>query len=310
MSPVTSSFSSSSVIFQVPAGHKGAVLTCTGTGWPAPTLQWRQNGRVITRSSPSVTSPKTSVYSSLHWSEGFQKSDAGVYTCEVVGNDTQLTTNAVSVQLKSSLAATATSTTAVPCKVDTSVAHFQLRVLDTDCQSWQQQEGKRELLATEFRKALVSVLEVGCEECGGVEVGEVVVIDGPTCSKQLPGAAVFNGEVNTGGVGRTSELFCGLSRWQQSRPFLLLDSRLHQLDHRCVLEAEASGYAASQECAALGTSTFSTVVIAGAVTGGVVLLGMLLLILGCWKVSQKTRRKTITQPSAPEKIPEKGLSCV
>ena len=306
VSPVTSSFSSSSVSFHVPAGHKGPVLTCTATGWPAPTLEWRREGKVISISSLTVSSGDNSVYSTLQYNAAFQESDAGIYTCAVLENDTQLTISSQSVRLKSSLEATAITTTAVHCKVDGSVVYFQIRVLETDCQRWMQETGKSQLLATEFMNALISVLEASCEGCGSVEVGEVLLTDGPTCSKQLPRATVFNGAVNTGGVGRTEKIFCGLSRWQQSGPFLVLDNRLHLLDQTCVLETERDGYTVAGECSA-SHSTFSLVFIFGLVLAGAFLL-LVVFIIGCWinSLRTRTRMKILTQSSSIQSTPEKA----
>ena len=281
--PVTSPSPS---VYTVPLGYAGTIVICAAYGWPTPTIEWFRGSQSLPSSEEGgrvffdVAQREGSAYVSarLRSGEDFEETDAGTYLCVVRANDTGITTSK-DVMLEYTSAAPATQATPTSsCSVDSRNVLFELRMLDTNCDFWS--EDLKQLIARDFMEEIVNAVGAECPECE-VELADLSLLSGPTCSDQVTRAAIFRGAVSTDDRGHTEEIFCALSRWQGTRPLVLINNNFRVVDGNCSLELDSLE---SRECrgggGALGAIGLPVVV--GAAAGGaVVLVGVVVSVLCC-----------------------------
>ena len=80
----------------VPLEYAGTVITCFGSGWPTPTIEWRRDGQSLSSDADIETelSPRDDnpffVWARLRWNRAFRNLDAGEYECIVQGNENDI----------------------------------------------------------------------------------------------------------------------------------------------------------------------------------------------------------------------------
>ncbi len=236
--------------------------------------------------SDSTSSNQDSAFVSarLRWTVGFGESDIGDYTCIVRANDT----NAIqskSVSLEQTLPTTP-SLNPVQCSVSSAVTYFQIRVLETECLSWD--DAQRNNTARDFLSTIISVLEVECSDC---EVTDVKITELPTCSNLVDRAAFFRGSISTTQRGTTEDLFCALNRWQESNAFVQIENTLYLVDSKCSFMSESSNAA---ECPNPSFTMQMIFIIVGSVIGAFLLaVVVMMLVLGCMRYRKATRGKVV-----------------
>ena len=125
LSPVSTSSASS---FFIPQDHTGPAITCVGSGWPHPSLEWRQDGTVISRSSPPSLSFDASVDAALNWDDGSLHVDrAATVSCTILGSHGD--TN-ISYAFRLDSVKQSTQTFPEVCDVEGNETFFQVRLLD------------------------------------------------------------------------------------------------------------------------------------------------------------------------------------
>ena len=255
------------------------MVTCAARGWPTPTIEWERSTRNLSSRmvSDSAQNPNPAFVSArLRWidNDGFLESDAGDYTCVVRASDTDaVSSKVITLEIRTDPPPTETPMT---CSVSSEETNFQVRVLDTNCLIWPE-ELKMEFART-FMDEVVNAVSAACQEC--VITSENIVVAGtPTCSQQVEGAAVFRGTVSTESLGRTQNIFCALSRWQQSGPLVWIDSDFHLVDRGCPAELRSPG---AVECTLqLSESSFPLIIVIAAAAGGGALAILLVVICIC-----------------------------
>lgn len=263
-----------SLTFIVPAGYTGPVVTCTGIGWPTPSIEWFSNSQNITGEVPTENTNRTDsafVTATLTWQDGFADSDVGEYTCMVQANDIAAR-DMISVTLDLSVNAPPV-TEPLNCSVNSHIALFQIRVLDANCMEWE--PDTEQSIISSFEDTLQSVVSTRCDSCL-----EGLAIDSLDCSSQVEGAAVLRGTVNSDESSSTEDIFCALYSWQQSGPLVLFDDQLRLVDESCSARLESP---VDTECSIpLNPTNDLTLIIAvGAAAGGFVLLVFLVFIVVC-----------------------------
>ncbi len=229
--------------------------------------------------SDSTSSNQDSAFVSarLRWIVGFGESDIGNYTCIVRANDT----NAIqskSISLEQTLPATPTPNP-VQCSVSSDVTYFQIRILDTECLTWN--PDLKEHIRASFLTEIINIIE---SECSGCEVtsDNVGITELPRCSDLVDRAAFFTGSITTPQRGTTEDLFCALNRWQANGPIVQINSRFHRVDSNCSLMTTSL---TSSECSTTNGSVHLTremiYIIAGAMGGLVLLLIVFTICLCC-----------------------------
>jgi hypothetical protein len=193
--PAQSSNTTSSVM--VPLGYSRTAVTRVALGWPIPNIRWVKNTGCLTSSRMASYPLKNSsgfVSARLNWLDGFIESDSWNYTCVVQASDTDaISTQVVSLNLRSEFP------TSTPCSVSSEKKLFQVRVLTTDCQMWE--EDLKVHIASDFRSEIVNTIIRVCDDC--VITTQDIEMVTPTCSKQVNGAAIFKGTVSTESKFRT-----------------------------------------------------------------------------------------------------------
>ena len=291
--PVTSPSPS---VYTVPLGYAGTIVNCAAYGWPTPTIEWFRGSQSLPSSEEGgrvffdAVQREGSAYVSarLRSGEDFEETDAGTYSCVVRANDTGIITSK-DVILEYTSAAPPTQVTPTPtCSVDSREVLFELRMLDTDCDFWS--EDLKQLIARDFMEEIVNAVGAECPECE-VGLADLSLLSGPACSDQVIRAAVFRGMVSTDDRGRTEEIFCALSRWQGTRPLVLINNNFRVVDGNCSLELDSLE---SGECRGGGGALGSIglpVVVGAAAGGAVVLVGVAVAVLCCCCVCGKHKRK-------------------
>jgi hypothetical protein len=263
----------------VPLGYAGTVVTCAALGWPTPTIGWVRNVGNLSNtrmvSDPAQAPNSAYVSARLRWLDGFSESDAGNYTCVVRASDTGVVSSEeVSLAICTEPPPTATPMT---CSMSSQEAYFQVRVLDTDCQMWG--EDLKTDIARDFMRVAVNTVSAACQDCV-ITSEDIQVNDVPTCSEQVERAAIFRGTVSTESPSRTQDIFCALSRWQQSGPQVRIGVDFHLVDRGCSIELRSLE---TMECITGPTETSSFTLIAivtGSTVGGLLLLLLLGLLMG------------------------------
>ena len=299
--PVITSSSSllSSFIYEVPLGYQGTVVTCAALGWLTPAVEWMKDNGTLVESrmvSDAVQNPNRAfVLARLRWIDGFLESDAGDYTCVVRASDT----DAVSYHVISLELQTEPPPPTLPpplCSVSSGEVSFEVRVLDTDCSTWEE-----ELVADitrDFMNALVSISSAACQDC--VVTSQNIRVAGVSCSED--GAALFSGTVLTGDSSRTTNIICTLTQWQQSGPQVIINGNYVLVDSSLRLLA-ALGTTASTAASTAAPQTKPPadpplVIIVGASVGGVVVLLVLIVVVACCCFVLSLRKRSGHQPSS------------
>lgn len=274
---------SSIVLVQVPLGHTGAIISCTGFGTPTPIMiKWIRIGQVLDARriySESISGENSAFVSArLTLTGKFSLLDVGDYSCVIqanLANNTELAQSYV-ISIESA-ASNQLSPVSIPimCLANSSVTYFQFRVLNTDCSAWA--EEKKQNIAERFMNVLKNAISAECQDCVTVIIE---ITNTPTCSPIVGRAAVFRGKI---GTPQRERAFCALHSWIQYRPLVFLDgnsSTLHFLDYNCPIQTESL---ISAECkptpnlgssaSAVGTSIvvilLLVVVVASAIIAGV-----------------------------------------
>lgn len=253
-------------------GYTGPAITCTAIGWPTPTVQWlASSGSLTNRTISKFTSAQNFVSATLVWETGFVESDAGGYMCTLQDNDTTLV-DSRNIVLQASL----TPTPITNCSLNVRTTYFRIRVLDTDCVSWN--TGSKQLIISQFQDTVQSVVSAECNFCLNELSG--LTINTLQCSRQVSGAAVFRGRISTEETREAEDMFCVLYNWQQNGAYVLVNNSYHLVDSSCSVRLESL---AEPECSAANSSPNSNIVIIGAVAaiGAVLLFTTIIIILVC-----------------------------
>ena len=252
---------------------------CTAKGWPAPEVEWHKDGHSLTSDDGVVSEPSmmsATVSARLTWTRGFTNSDAGNYECVVHKPNTEVALTSQTVYLNAG--PPAATLPPVSCSIQEQSIDFQIRVLGTDCVSW---NGVR---SEDIANELLSVVRTECD-CA-VEENDLQLLGSAQCSSKIDGAAVFRGHIETSSQEKTEQIFCSLLSWQKKMPLIRINDLLRAVDTTCSLEVNNSPN--SEECAVPtdSPSSFGTVEIAitvGAVAGIILVLVIVLIfiLIGC-----------------------------
>lgn len=222
--------------YMVPARFENTVLTCNVFGWPPPTVKWLSLSPSINISSQTRSSNAFSS-TTLQFLGGFKPTDIGMYYCQVQATDTNL-----SQSLPVNLTQASTDTTSVTIKplwIDSPTAQFQLRVLTTDCSTWN--ETLRQQIARDFSDVLTSGVISQCPNCSA----DVVITQGPACSEQKDGAAVFHGAIRNEERNLTEIAVHALKTWLTFEPFVTINDVFQLVDQDCLIQVE---FTDTEEC--------------------------------------------------------------
>ena len=184
--------------------------------------------------------------------ESLGQSHVNEYSCVLWSGDGTNKTNTKVVTLNSNIPDRTISTSPSACK--SPQANFQIRVLDTDCETWDDLLKKQ--LARNFQNAMLSVINAECEDCS-ILAANVTYMGTPVCSTVVEGAANFRGSISASGAGATVEdIFCTLDAWLRTGPLLQVNNRLLSVDQTCTLMLDHF----FTECAVSPVATMSTVI--------------------------------------------------
>lgn len=257
----------------MPLGYSGDIVTCSGYGWPPPSIEWVRNGTSLGRNPTGQNQAFVSARLRLAEVEGFGQSHVGDYSCILRAGDGTNQTYTKVVTLTSSNSFEATPTEPALCTSKSPQANFQIRVLDTQCDDWE--DSLLERIARDFQNEMLNVIITECPNCAATATS-VTILGKPTCSSVLPGAAVFRGSITTGGADTTEDIFCTLDAWYRAGPLLQVNNELHLVDQNCTLALDQSTFA---ECTVspITVETLPVYIIAWAAGGGAVLLLVVIL---------------------------------
>ena len=257
--------------YTVPLNHVGSTLVCVVKGWPAPEVEWYKNGIPLSTNDGVVseTVPMfATVSAKLTWTRYFRSSDEGSYECVVHKPNTVVPVASQAVQL---ISRNSTQTESpMTCSVQQQSIFFQIRVLGTNCASWNEQQ-----IADEFHNELLSIIGTECS-CQ-IDENELQVLGSPQCSTKVTGAAVFRGQIETNSSEKTEEIFCSFFSWQQRSPLIRINNQFRQVDSSCSLEASDS--LNSEECVTPSSTVFGATQIAAILGAFASLLFILIVVL-------------------------------
>lgn len=259
----------SSFTLRIPLDHRGVILTCLVYGFSTtPNVQWfkiTENGQE-TRVSNNILGDSTKFISSrLIFQNGFKTADAGRYYCSMPSNSTQ---NAVFM-----LESGETRLLLPSCSVNKPLVYFQIRVLSTQCEEWDEYlRGRVEL---QVLGSLQGVLSTECESCP-INDDTLALIEQPICRG---GAVLFKGVIANTIIEQTEAIFCALYNWQILGPTIVINDTWHHVDRACKLritspdepECGSDVQGAALTSAAVGGS-MSGLLVVGAVVGIAVVL--------------------------------------
>lgn len=259
------------------------MLVCTANGWPAPEVEWLQNGLPIPSQSGVVSESSNAVSvtvsARLTWNRYFQNLDAGSYECVVRKPNTSVPVTSQTVQLVAG-----NSTSAQPpltCSVHEQSVYFEIRVLSTSCRLWDDEQGL--VIADEFHSDLLSVVRTECD-CQ-VEGSDLEVLGSPQCSSKVEGAAVFHSHIETSSRVQTELIFCALFSWLQKSPQIRIDQQFREVDVSCPLQASSSPTLQSEECVVPSSPTVELTVVASVAGAAVLILAVLIMSLAIYCVA-------------------------
>ena len=261
--------------YTVPLSYVGSTLVCVAKGWPAPEVEWQKGGLPLPMNDTSVVSEtvpmSATVSARLTWIKYFGSSDEGSYECVVHKPNTVIPVASQAVQLR--LRNSTQTESPMTCSVQQQSIFFQIRVLGTNCASWNEQQ-----IADEFHNELLSIIGTECS-CQ-IDENELQILGSPQCSTKVTGAAVFRGQIETDSSEKTEEIFCSLFSWQQRSPLIRINNQFRQVDSSCSLEASNS--LNSEECVTPTSTAFGateTVAILAAVSSLLLLVIAVLIIV-------------------------------
>lgn len=164
-----------------------------------------------------------------------------------------------------------------PCSFNATLVFFQVRVFDTRCGEWNENEKQR--AAVQFLRLLkgLTLLPTNSDN--------IVLTQDPACSDNVANAALFRGVITDIRVGPTREIYCSLKSWHELGPTLLLGDRVHRVDRDCAFriptqfEPECAGFAAASRMNTAAVIAGSLVVIIALVCAGVVGIAIVVVII-------------------------------
>lgn len=269
--------------YRVPTGHIGAVITCAAFGWPRPYVEWLFTGGALPSGIVNdLTVNEGLISARLRWTRGFASSDEGEYQCVVKESNTTSPIAFKNVMLQET--DVTTPPTPSTCIISESVAHFQVRVLNTDCSGWG--DSLKESIAGAFQDEIIRIVELQCSDCR-VSQSTVQTLGLPTCSSKVENAVLFRGTITSATTSQTESVFCSLQEWQQTTPLININSNLFTVDSSCSLRVDSFS---SPECVLSSTTPNLVLVIAIAVpVGGVVIMFIIVLLscVGCYCVNKR-----------------------
>ena len=234
-------------------GFRGVIFTCNAVAWPPPILKWRSEQ---TREEISFKTNTSGLFhsASLQFNNGFSVADAGRYTCVLEGVNSDLSRSfTITLVTASELVAE------LPPAKCVATEFFQIRVLDTDCSEWSDDD-KEESRNTLSNALVGGILSQQCSGCSVIERSTVTLLL-PTCSTLIPRGAVFKGQILTEDRTITQNIYCALSEWLQLDPLLNISGNFIQADHTCPFMLSSR-----TECS-LASGTPLTLIIAGSSAG-------------------------------------------
>lgn len=179
---------------------------------------------------------------------GFSESDVGIYICVLQSSDMD-TVHSIDVFL-------AYEPPSVGCSLMNSATfYFVIRLLGAECTSWRNYPSGE--IASMFIDEVLNVIVTECRGCA-ITSSNIVVINGPNCSAQNPGATIFKARLSTVATILTEDIFCALTSWHQNKPTLFLREIRYSVDKGCTLRLMSP----NEECVATvipntGSSAFS-----------------------------------------------------
>ena len=260
----------------------GTAITCSAFAWPPPTVEWSKSSGVLPSGVESSTTTNGGiVVSELVFSERFSASNIGVYRCEVRSSE-DVEEKTVSQLVELYQGSSSASTQQKGCqKVSSDSIIFQLRVSTSQCNSWtltQQSE-----IAREFESLLFRVVSTQCEECG-VTQDHVTVVT-LRCSDYIDGGVVFRGMLQTDLAARTEQIFCVLSRWQESGSLVSIDDDRYAVDSQCSLQLDSYDTPECTEDEATSLD-MNMIILIAVPSGGVFLICVIVVLVSmcslCW----------------------------
>lgn len=247
----------------IPENYRGVVLTCLA--FETPLLSWFKNtGTGQQEVISDFRSRGRTSSAELIFTNGFKGFDVGEYACSSSDSLSQITIFTIGL---------GDSGPSVPsCSLDSTTRLFQIRVLGTRCSRWD--ENLKQVIKSQFLRSIMAILLVLCVECS-FNADNLRIIDGPVCSSQIEGAALFRGIIADSRIA-----FCDLMSWQQSGPIVVIDDSLHLVDQHCDLIVTSL---TTPECLVQKSASESGMlitIVAGSASGlGLVLVGFILLVL-------------------------------
>ena len=287
----------------MPSGFTGIVLTCSVFAWPPPYVEWLYESNPLPDGVRiSRTVDMGSVSAKLIFDVGFNSTYNGEYQCVVKETESSSSSRVQNERLTET--GSVTSTPPPTCSVTTSEVNFQIRILNTDCDSWT--PAQRDSIGSAFPDELTRIIRMECS-CD-VSESYVETLATPVCSTKVDNGVVFRGTIRTTSASDTEEIFCALSDWQQTRPLVNINSQLFQVDTGCSLRVDSFS---SPECVSTSTEPIeqTTLIIAIAVpTGVVVILALVLLVIFCAVCCCCTSRRkgTWNPPGKEEAYPHRS----
>lgn len=251
--------------YMVPASFRDGVVTCNAFGLPPPTAEWLVPA--MSNATTSLVRQSVFISTTLQFSNGFLLNDIGTYNC-IIQNST------VSESVALSQAANpepATVRAPTPCQVSTANVTFQLRVLTTDCLSWD--DNLREQIGSDFQDVLTGGIVSQCQTCV-IDTDEILIPRRPDCSVLKDGATVFQGVIRNNEINDTKDLFCALRNWWMLQPLVRINDDLQPIDVDCVMLVESSN---PKECPI--EDEISALLIYGIAGGGGLFILLLVFIL-------------------------------
>jgi hypothetical protein len=214
----------------IPVGYREVALTCIalGDGSPTPTLQWyKVTAFGLEQAHTRSWVTDYSLVSQLLFENGFQPRDMGEYVCSVQ-NQTARTLQLATLRIE--VGEKITHIPPCPMYGDT----FEIRVLDTRCDRWNELE--KHLANLQFVRSLASILAHHCESCPATDVST----DNIMLSEELrcnTGAASFRGTLVN--LLSPHDAFCAINNWRLLGSAIVIDNELHFIDRYCDLEIDS-----------------------------------------------------------------------
>ena len=153
----------------------------------------------------------------------FRASSVGMYKCEVRSAE-GVEENVVSQLVELSLGSSFSS----PPK------YFQIHVSSRNCGSWALEEQTK--ISKDFQNLLYRVILTECD-CD-VSKDHLTVVS-LQCSYYINGGAVFRGYIKSNSSSLTKKIYCTLSKWQKSGPFISINASLSAVDPQYSLGVES-----------------------------------------------------------------------